>query len=194
MGFAKGHLPSHKGKSTTTDPIKTPELVAKVKDLLAKDVRGLALWTVAINSALRSGDLCSLTWDDTDDDGTLITLRVLEGKTKKPRMIPLNQGASSALRAWRARCDSPFIYSGQRGALTTAAWGRMVKHWCEQVGLEGNFCGHTARKTFVRIQHDHFGTSLPVLMTVLNHSSERQTLTYMGRLGDDVKQAYGNAI
>jgi integrase len=127
-------------------------------------------------------------------DGTVITLRVLEGKTKKPRTIPLNAEASRALRAWRATCQSEFIFSGQRGQLTTAAWGRMIKHWCRSLGLEGNFSGHTARKTFVRIQHDVHGTTLPVLMTVLNHSSERQTLTYMGRLGDDVLKAYANSI
>lgn len=119
---------------------------------------------------------------------------VCDGKTKKPRSIPLNPEASGALRRWRATCDSPFIYSGQRGQLTTAAWGRMVKHWCESIGLKGSFAGHTARKTFVRIQHDHFKTSLPVLMTVLNHSSERQTLCYMGRLGEEIATAYGNSI
>jgi integrase len=192
--FIKGHVPTHKGRTTTTDPVKDPAVVAKIKALLADDVRELALWTVAINSALRSGDLCALTWDDTRDDGEHIEIHVLEGKTKKPRVIPLNAEASRVLRAWRAQCDSPFIYSGQRGQITVATWGRMVKAWCEAVGLTGNFSGHTARKTFVRIQHDHYGTSLPVLMTVLNHSSERQTLTYMGRLGDDVVKAYGNTI
>ncbi|ALT76989.1 hypothetical protein AT984_07070 [Paucibacter sp. KCTC 42545] len=70
----------------------------------------------------------------------------------------------------------------------------MIKDWCKAVGNEGNFCGHTARKTFVRVQYDEFGTSLPVLMTILNHSSERITLGYMGRLTEDVEQAYSNAI
>jgi integrase len=192
--FKPGHKPAHKGKTTTTDPVKCPLMVANIKALLATDARDLALWTVAINSALRSGDLCSLKFTDTLDDGITITIRVLEGKTKKPRLIPLNEQASHVLRQWRSQCSSEFIYSGQRGQLTTAAWGRMVKAWCHAVGLEGSFSGHTARKTFVRIQHDVHGTSLPVLMTVLNHSSERQTLTYMGRLGDDVQKAYGHSI
>jgi|EndMetStandDraft_4_1072995.scaffolds.fasta_scaffold164202_1 integrase len=192
--FKPGHKPPHKGRSTTTDPVKCPQVVAKIKALLANDARDLALWTVAINTALRSGDLCSLTWADTLDDGVQITIRVLEGKTKKPRLIPMNAEASAVLRTWRSQCRSEFVFSGQRGQLTTAAWGRMVKAWCHAVGLEGSFSGHTARKTFVRIQHDVHGTSLPVLMTVLNHSSERQTLTYMGRLGDDVTKAYGHSI
>jgi integrase len=194
MGFQVGHVPAHKGKTTTTDPLKTPEAVQKVKDLLAGNVRDYALWVVAVNSALRSGDLCRLKWEDTVDDGICIQLRVLEGKTKKPRTIPLNPDTSAALRAWRFLCESEFVYSGQRGALTTATWGRSIKAWCESVGFTGNFSGHSARKTFVRVQHDHFGTSLPVLMKVLNHSTELQTMTYMGRLGDDVLKAYGNGI
>jgi integrase len=194
MMFEAGHTPSHKGKTTTVDPIKTLDGVVKVKELLKGHVRNKALFVVAVNSALRAGDLTNLKWEDAHDDGVNITLRVLEGKTKKPRTIPLNGDASQALREWRAKCDSEFIYSGQRGALTTAQWGRMIKSWCKDAGLEGQFASHTARKSFVRIQHDEFNTSLTTLMVILNHSSPTQTLTYMGRMADDVTKAYGNAI
>jgi integrase len=192
--FVKGHTPVHKGKTTTTDPLKTPEAVQKVKDYLAGNVRDYALWVVAVNTAFRAGDLCNLTWDDTADDGTTITITVLEGKTKKRRVVPLNAQASAALREWRKHCDSQFVYSGQRGQLTTATWGRLVKGWCEACGFSGSFAGHSTRKTFARVQHDHFGTSLPVLMKVLNHSNELQTLTYLGKLGDDVLKAYSNSL
>lgn len=87
---------------------------------------------------------------DTIDDGERITLRLTEHKTGKPRTIPLNPAASSALRAWRFLCEHEHVYSGQRGALTVATWGRMVKGWCKAAGLEGNFASHTCRKTFVR--------------------------------------------
>lgn len=194
MMFEAGHTPSHKGKTTTVDPIKTLDGIAKVKELLKGHPRNRALFAVAVNSALRAGDLTKMKWEDAHDDGVNITLRVLEGKTKKPRQIPLNAEASQALRDWRARCECEYIYSGQRGALTTAQWGRMIKTWCKEVGLEGQFASHTARKSFVRIQHDEFKTSLTTLMVILNHSTPTQTLTYMGRMADDVTKAYGNAI
>lgn len=194
MMFEAGHTPSHKGKTTTVDPIKTLDGVAKIKELLKGHVRNKALFVVAVNSALRAGDLMKMKWEDAHDDGLHITLRVLEGKTKKPRQIPLNGEASQALRDWRKVCDNEHIYSGQRGALTTAQWGRMIKSWCAAAGLEGQFASHTARKSFVRIQHDEFGTSLTTLMVILNHSTPTQTLTYMGRMADDVTKAYGNAI
>lgn len=190
--FKSGHKPPHSGKQTTTDPIKALEVVQSIKQRLSG--RDLALWSVAVNSALRAGDLVGLAWDDTDDDGSTITLKLLEGKTKKRRVIPLNAETSGYLRSWRYSCESVYIYSGQRGQMTTASWGRMVKGWCENVGLKGNFASHTTRKTFVRIQHDHFGTKMATLMEVLNHSSERMTMKYMGRLSDDVLKAYGNSL
>lgn len=190
--FAQGHTPTHKGRTTTTDPIKDLEVVRQIKASLS--VRDRALWSLAVNSALRAGDLVRLRWIDLHDDGQCITLRLLEGKTKKPRTIPLNEQTSSDLRAWRAFCESEFIYSGQRGALTTATWGRLVKDWCKRAGLEGNFSAHTTRKTFVRLQLDVFNTPLYTLMHVLNHSTERQTLKYAGRLADDVAAAYSHSL
>ncbi|MDN4590826.1 hypothetical protein DBA29_20305 [Xenophilus aerolatus] len=194
MKFQAGHVPSHRGRTTATDPIKTSADVAKIKELIRNHVRNYALFTVAIGSALRGGDLTKLQWIDTLDDGTTITLKVLEGKTKKPRVIPLNAEASAALREWRKHCESEFIYSGQRGALTVAQWGRMLKGWCKEVGLEGRFSSHSARKTFCRVSHDEHDVPLIVLMEILNHSSPRQTMTYMGSLGDEVKQAYSRVI
>ena len=192
--FEVGHTPSHKGKTTTTDAIRDPAHVGLIKKLLKDNVRDLALWTLSLNTALRAGDLVKLTWDDTQDDGTSITLTVLEGKTKKRRVIPLNPSSSKILRAWRIECEHTHIYSGQRGAMTTATWSRMIKGWCEAVGLEGKFASHTARKTFVRLQHDVHGTSLTTLMHMLNHSTPAQTMQYMGKMEDDVAEAYTNEI
>lgn len=192
--FEVGHTPSHKGKTTTTDAIRDPGQVAVIKKLLKDNVRDLALWTLALNTALRAGDLVGLTWDDTQDDGTTITITLLEGKTKKRRVIPLNPATSAILRAWRIQCDQPYIYSGQRGAMTTATWSRMIKSWCKEAGIDGRFASHTARKTFVRLQHDVHGTSLTTLMHMLNHATPQQTLVYMGRMTDDVEEAYNNAI
>ena len=194
MGFKAGHTPVSKGKTTTSDPIRDPKKVEEIKALLSDSPRDLALWTVALNTALRASDLVNLTWDDTQDDGRTITLTLLEGKTKKRRVIPLNPSASSVLRAWRGKCESTHIYSGQRGQMSIEGWSRLVKGWCKAVGLEGNFSSHTARKTFVRLQHDVHGTSLTTLMHMLNHATPRQTAVYMGKMDDDVLNAYAKCI
>lgn len=192
--FVAGHTPKHKGQRTTTDPLKTGAAVAKVKTLLQGEVRDFALWVVACNSMLRAGDLVKLTWENCEDDGEHITLRLLQGKTKKPIAVPLPADVSAALRAWRAQCDSEYIYSGQRGSLTVATWGRMVKAWCHAVGYEGNFSSHTCRKTGVRVRYDEHGTSLATLMHMLSHTSEATTLIYMGKMTDEVQQAYAVSV
>lgn len=193
--FKTGHVPAHKGKVTTTDPIKTGDKVAKIKAHLANDVRGLALWTLATHSMLRSSDLVKLKWEDLhegEDGGCEI--RIHEKKTGKIRTIALPKAVCAVLFAWRAECEHPNIYSGQRGALTTATWGRMVKDWCTAAGFEGNFSGHTARKTGVRVRYDEHGVKLATLMHMLNHSSEATTLIYMGRMQEEVKQAYSVSL
>lgn len=194
MAFAHGHTPAHKGKSTTADPVMTSEVVAQIKDLLQDKPRDLALWTLATNSMLRAGDLLNIQWDDIEDDGNVMTLTLLEGKTKKRRVIPLAPPVSTLLRIWRELCASEFVFSGQRGQLTTAAWSRLIKSWCQAVGLEGNFSSHTARKTGVRIRYDEHDVSLATLMHCLNHTSESTTLIYMGRMQADVAAAYAQVV
>ena len=192
--FTLGHSPSKKGRTTTADPIKDIKDVEAIKELLRDNVRDLALFTVAVNSAFRVGDLCNLRWEDTVDDDDVITLRVLEGKTKKPRIVPLNRSASATLRAWRAQCESEYVFSGQRGQMSTSTFGKLVKKWCAEVGLKGQFSAHTTRKAWIRLQIDHFGTPLPVVMTAVNHSDPKITLAYCGKLSDEVQLAYSNSL
>ncbi len=108
--FKTGHIPSHKGKVITTDPIKTGEKVAKIKAHLANDARGLALWTLATHSMLRSGDLVYLKWEDLhegEDGGCEI--RIHEQKTGKLRVIALPATVCKVLFAWRAQCEHSYI-------------------------------------------------------------------------------------
>lgn len=191
MAYKLGHTPSHTGKTTTTDPIKSLGDLNKVKALVAPDVRLNALWLVATNTALRASDLCSLVWSDVSSDGT-ITVR--ERKTAKRRVVPLNASTLGALHKWQDICDHDHIFSGQRGAMTVASWARIVKDLCDRAGLEGRFASHSCRKAWVRIQLDEFGTSLHTLMVALNHSTERQTLQYCGRSQADVVKAYAQAL
>ena len=57
MAFKPGHVPAHTGKTIAADPIRDSETVGRVKALLAGRTRDLALFTLAVNSMLRSGDL-----------------------------------------------------------------------------------------------------------------------------------------
>lgn len=191
--FQPNHTPAHKGKVITTQPIRGEHLQS-IRQLLQDRPRDLALWSVGCNCALRIGDLLSLRWDELEDDGQRISFRVKERKTGNLRLLVLNQRASEDLRRWRALSDSEWCFSGQRGRLTTATAGRMVKQWAKDVGVRSQVSSHSLRKSWVRAQLDVFKTPLYVCMQALGHHSELQTLTYAGCIRDGVAAAYDNAI
>jgi integrase len=66
----------------------------------------------------------------------------------------------------------------------------MVKGWCKVINLKGNYGSHTLRKTFGYIHRTVFNTDIPTLMDMFNHSSQKQTLTYLGIQPSDIKDAY----
>jgi integrase len=174
--------------------LKQVEQVAGIKELLAERPRDLALFTLGINSALRGGDLVGLQRDDVEEvDGRLV-LHVLERKTRKPRVVPLNQPTSDVLRRHLETSCGKYVFEGQRGRLSVSYLGRLVKGWAREVGVTAHVASHTLRKTWARAQHDRFGTSTATLMVALNHSSERQVLTYIGITGEDVAQAYEHVV
>lgn len=52
----------------------------------------------------------------------------------------------------------------------------MVKHWCEDAGLQGQYDSHTLRKTWGYHQSKTFGTPTALLTKAYGYASERQTL------------------
>lgn len=193
MTFRTGHTPFHKGRTTTTEPIRG-EHIAAIKELLKDRPRDRAIWAVATNCALRAGDLLDLRWDQLEDDGERISFRVRESKTTKLRYLVLNPSVSDALRSWRTFSDSEWCFSGQRGKLTVPALGRMVKHWAQQVGHNGQIASHSLRKTWCRAMVDQFDEPLYKMMAAFGHSSELQTAQYVGLLRDDVAALYEHVV
>lgn len=195
MQFQIGNIPAHKGKRTTTTPIKVFAKVQDVKAALVTSPRNLALFTLGCNTALRAGDMLNLKRSDLAllEDGRYEIVTV-EQKTKKLRRIVLNLPTSKILRTYIESSDGEYVFEGQRGKLSVSYLRRLIKSWCADAGIEGSIATHTMRKTFVRLNYEHFGTPLAVLMRALNHSSERQTLEYVGMLPKDIERLYENSI
>lgn len=66
----------------------------------------------------------------------------------------------------------------------------MVKMWCQNVGLKGNYGSHTLRKTWGYWQRLERGTAIPLLMEAFGHATQRQTLAYLGIQSDEIAQIY----
>ena len=66
----------------------------------------------------------------------------------------------------------------------------MVKGWCEDAGLIGNFGSHSLRKTWGFHQRTKNQTSVALLMRAFGHASESQTLDYLGIDETEIRKLY----
>jgi integrase len=78
---------------------------------------------LALETAMRRGELLSLKWRDVDLERRLLTLHTT--KTGRPRTIPLSQRATDQIRALQGR-DPERILPGSANALRLA-WQRLTK-------------------------------------------------------------------
>jgi len=187
-----------KGSQIAVQPIKDPRDIARLKKLLASNPRDLAIFTLGINTNLRASDILALTVGHvkTLNPGDEL-FRYREKKTSKERTITINRLVYNALQALLvtmpdAQDGDPLFQSRKgRGALTVSTLNNMVKAWCaEDLKLKGNYGSHTLRKTFGYQHRVLHGTDIPTLMEMFNHSTQKQTLTYLCIQPEEIKNAY----
>ena len=192
--------PNHpkKGSTIKVEPIRDLKDIKKIKELLKDNPRDLCLFTLGINTNLRASDLTKLNIDQVAHLKPGEDLCIKEKKTGKLRCISLNRTVISTIAGLIEQLpDEPgplFQSRKGRGNLVTASINYMVKDWCKTIGLKGNFGSHTLRKTFGYIHRTQFGTDIPTLMTMFNHSSQKQTLDYLGIQPTEIKKAYMREI
>jgi len=121
---------------------------------------------------------------------------VREKKTGKLRDITINETVYKALQGLLSSLSSPgdedFLFQSRKGrqALCVSYLNSLVKSWCREINLNGNYGSHTLRKTFGYIHRTVFNTDIPTLMEMFNHSSQKQTLAYLGIQPSEIKDAY----
>jgi integrase len=184
-----------KGECITVSPIRSLEEIAEIKDYLKDRPRDLALFVVGVNTNLRASDLVSLKVGDVRGlaPGDLFLVKIR--KTKKVIRVTMNRAVCDAIAPLLQGSEDDFVFRSQRGGpLTVPAVSRMVKGWCRDCGLKGNFAAHSMRKTHGYIHRIHFGTGLPTLMDMFGHANEKQTLHYLGIQREEVRDAYMREI
>lgn len=184
------------GTSIKVEPIRDLKDVRSIKKQLAGNTRDLAIFTVGINTKLRASDLVALTVGMVKhlQPGEHFTIR--ERKTGKDSAITINKTVYEVVQSLLATIpdasdDQPLFQSRKGGAaLTPISINKMVKGWCSQINLKGNYGSHTLRKTFGYHHRVTFGTDIPTLMQMFNHSTQRQTLEYLCIQPEEIKNAY----
>jgi integrase len=162
------------------------KIVAMKKILRAGNIRDEALFVVGINTALRIGDLLSLSVGDVvNDRGKLVdAIELRERKTGKMKKFPLNKSIKGVLAEYlKERGDvdysEPLFPSRKGGALSRWQARRVLSAAGDAIG-EGRIGTHSLRKTFGYHVYQRTGGNLGLVQKLLNHSSSADTLRYIG--------------
>lgn len=193
----KGRNDNHpkKGSTIKVEPITERKDIDLIKRLLADNQRDFCLFCLGINTNLRASDLTRITAGQVCNKQPGDDLELKEKKTGKVRRITLNGAAITAIQALlssRLYTDDEPLFVSQRGgkALTVQSVNRLVKTWCREINLKGNYGSHTLRKTFGYMQRTQRKTCIPELMVMFNHSSQKQTMDYLCIQPEEIRDAY----
>jgi len=188
--------PNHprKGSTIKVEPIRYLKDIKAIKRFLQNSPRDLCLFTLGINTNLRASDLLAITAGMVRNKDELVLKEKKTGKERRVTLNPTTQKAIQRLLDSREYGDDDRLFKGQRGPLTVPSVNRLVKGWCKAINLKGNYGSHTLRKTFGYHQRVTFGRGLPELMTVFNHSTQKQTLDYLCVQPEEIKDIYQNEL
>lgn len=197
MALPKGENPNHPeaGSTTKVEPIRDIKAIRRIKKQLADKPRDLCLFTLGINTAYRANELLSIKVSQVDHlrDGDV--LEIMQRKTKKYRSVMMNQTVIDAIDNWLkvypGDFDEGYLFLGQRGnALTVPYVNNLVKAWCRDVGIKGNYGSHSLRKTWGYQQRVQKNAPVPLLMEAFGHTTQKQTLDYLCIQAEEIRGLY----
>ncbi len=191
--------PNHpkKGSVITVEPIKLKKDIKAIKLLLANKALDLALFTIGINTNLRASDILSLKVEQVKNLNVMDEIVLREKKTKKIRKVTLNSACIDVIQNLlksKQLEENDYLFTGKFGTVIgTPALNLKVKNWTSTIRLKGNYGSHSLRKTWGYHQRQT-GADIPTLMECFNHSTQKQTLTYLCIQPDEIKNIYANVI
>ncbi len=186
------------GKSKLVEPIRDLADITAMKKHLYGAPKDHCLFVLGVNTNLRASDLLGIRVSQVRELAPMGELVVIEKKTRKLRRISLNNACTDAIQRLLGSGvydDTEFLFKTHKSpVMAITSVSRLVKKWCTDIGLKGNYAAHSLRKTFGYHQRVTFGVELPVLMECFNHSSQQQTMTYLGIQPEEIKAVYANEI
>ena len=185
---------------------KNKKEIEKIKQFLLgkQDKLDYALFVLGINIGLRTQDLLNLKVSDVSSSPKDIKKRVqvIEQKTGKIREFEINDAASNALKLYLGSLKTyepdNWLFPSRKGngPLTVDAVRRIIKDFCNELNIKGNYGAHSLRKTFgywvyvSRVQQNPL--VLVTLQKMFNHSTQATTLRYIGIDSSEISDIYQN--
>lgn len=168
------------------EPIRDPRDLDRFKaELKKRGFRDYMLGLFGLNTGLRISDILPLKVGDVRD---LDYVNVIESKTGKPRKVIINSTLAVELKEYiKYMKDDEYLFASRKGGnrLSRQRAFYILKEASEAVGLK-NIGTHSLRKTFGYHYYQKFH-DVAMLQHILNHSSPRETLVYIGITDDEIK-------
>ena len=191
---SNGHRPWNKGKLIGPKPPLQARHVWAIRTRLqlARRIRDLALFNLAIDSKLRGCDVVSVKVEDVAPHGYAIDrATVRQRKTGRPVKFEITEQTRQAIDDYlRAAGKMPgdFLFTGRRGrdrCLTTRQYARLLSEWIAGIGLDPTLFGtHSIRRTKATLIYRRTG-NLRAVQLLLGHTKVESTVRYLGVEVDD---------
>ncbi|WP_271396864.1 tyrosine-type recombinase/integrase [Salinicoccus roseus] len=170
------------------EPIRNPDMIeAIMKHLKAQNERNYIMFLIGIYSGLRISDILALRVEHIKKN----EIRIREKKTGKQRKIALHRNLKGPLHDY-IDGKEPYEYliksrEGFNRPLTRSMAYKIIKDLENYFQMDAAGT-HTLRKTFG--YHYYQGTKdTATLQKIFNHSSEQETLKYIGITQDSIDEA-----
>ncbi|MGY4690310.1 tyrosine-type recombinase/integrase [Salibacterium sp. K-3] len=176
--------------------IKSAKDRQKMKDALHG--RDRLLYVMGVSLGLRISDLLTIKVGDVRGKDRLY---MTEEKTGKRREIKLSASVRKEIAqlygdddGGKNVSDDAYLFRSKRSnkPIDRVQAYRILNAAAERAGIAGNIGRigtHTLRKTFGWMLYEN-GTDITRIMHILRHSSERETLRYIGIEQDEIDEAY----
>lgn len=176
-------------KLLTTDEIDL--LISSAGDI-KNSIRLRAMIELLYASGLRVSELCELPLTGILGDHLLI-----HGKGAKERMVPMHDGAISALQKWldaRGDIDSKYVFPGigKSGHMTRDGFFKILKKCAILAGIDPTRVSpHVLRHSFASHLLSH-GANLRAIQTMLGHEDISTTQIYTHVLPEQLRETVVN--
>ena len=182
----------------TVQPIKSKKDIEAMKVYLkSKSLRDWALFVLGINSALRISDLLNLKVSDVYDENGKVKDRIMvkEIKTSKSKNFPFNDNVKSALEEYypTIKPSQTALFASRKGdeSITRQQGHRILSSASKAVGIKEPISNHSLRKSFSFALYEA-GVGITRIQALLNHSSPKESLRYIGITQSENDEIYLN--
>lgn len=192
--IASPREPSNKGKLVGQKaPFKLKEIWAiRIRLQIARRIRDLALFNLAIDSKLRACDLVRLRVRDLcHGDRVAPRAMVMQQKTQRAVQFEITEPTRDAVNNWIGRAGlsgESYLFANRLDSsrhLSTRQYARIVDAWVREIGLNPAAYGtHTLRRTKASLIYRRT-KNLRAVQLLLGHTKLESTVRYLGIEVDD---------